>query len=56
MSYFRTCPHCQDNLDPGEKCDCQRVENKTKEEEKSKKRKKPVYIVVSHGQAKVCKG
>ena len=22
MSYFRTCPHCGANLDPGEKCDC----------------------------------
>ena len=23
MSYFRTCPHCGANLDPGEACDCQ---------------------------------
>lgn len=23
MSYYRTCPHCGANLDPGEKCDCQ---------------------------------
>ena len=22
MSYFKTCPHCGANLDPGEKCDC----------------------------------
>lgn len=24
MSYYRTCPHCGANLDPGERCDCQR--------------------------------
>lgn len=23
MSYYRTCPHCGANLDPGEVCDCQ---------------------------------
>lgn len=22
MSYYRTCPHCGSNLDPGEVCDC----------------------------------
>lgn len=22
MSYFRICPHCGANLDPGERCDC----------------------------------
>ena len=22
MSYFRTCPYCHANLDPGERCDC----------------------------------
>lgn len=22
MSYFRTCPYCGANLDPGEICDC----------------------------------
>jgi len=22
MSYYRTCPHCGSNLDPGEKCPC----------------------------------
>lgn len=22
MSYFRTCPICGANLDPGERCDC----------------------------------
>ena len=22
MSYYRTCPHCGANLDPGEVCDC----------------------------------
>lgn len=23
MSYYRTCPYCGANLDPGERCDCQ---------------------------------
>ena len=23
MGYYRTCPHCGANLDPGETCDCQ---------------------------------
>ena len=22
MSYFKACPHCGANLDPGEVCDC----------------------------------
>ena len=22
MSYFRSCPYCGANLDPGERCDC----------------------------------
>ena len=22
MSYFKICPYCDANLDPGEKCDC----------------------------------
>ena len=22
VSYYRTCPHCGANLDPGESCDC----------------------------------
>ena len=24
MSYFKTCPECGANLDPEEKCDCQK--------------------------------
>lgn len=24
MSYYRTCPYCGANLDPGERCDCRR--------------------------------
>lgn len=23
MSYYRECPYCGCNLDPGERCDCQ---------------------------------
>ena len=27
MAYYKTCPYCGDNNDPGERCSCQ---NKTK--------------------------
>lgn len=23
MAFYRTCPFCSSNLDPGERCDCQ---------------------------------
>lgn len=26
MLYYRTCPYCGANLDPGEGCDCQKEE------------------------------
>ncbi len=26
--YYHTCPYCGANLDPEEKCDCSREENK----------------------------
>ena len=28
MSYFHTCLHCDSNLDPNEKCDCEKEESK----------------------------
>jgi hypothetical protein len=28
MAYYNTCPKCGCNLDPGEKCDCERVKPK----------------------------
>ena len=27
MAYYRKCPHCGANLDPGEKCDCDKRAN-----------------------------
>lgn len=33
MPFYKTCPFCGANLDPGEKCDCQ----DTKKEEEEKK-------------------
>lgn len=27
--YYHTCPDCKANLDPGERCDCQRDEQKS---------------------------
>lgn len=26
MAYYRECPHCGVNLDPGERCDCRERE------------------------------
>lgn len=31
MSFYRTCPHCDSNLDPGERCDCQKPEQRIAE-------------------------
>lgn len=31
MAYYRTCPFCGDNLDPGERCDCQDERRKREE-------------------------
>lgn len=28
MAYYRTCPLCGSNLDPGEKCDCESEKSK----------------------------
>lgn len=30
--YYKICPHCKGNLDPGEKCDCQDKEKKYTEQ------------------------
>lgn len=28
MAYYNVCPHCGCNLDPGEKCDCRKEDEK----------------------------
>ena len=28
MAYYNTCPHCGCNLDPGERCDCLKEQNR----------------------------
>lgn len=34
MAFYRTCPKCGGNLDPGEKCDCEeRAEQEQEREE-----------------------
>ena len=35
MAYYRTCPLCGGNLDPGEKCDCQKEKNQPEEKEEA---------------------
>lgn len=32
MAYYRVCPDCGCNLDPGEKCDCREQEEKFKKQ------------------------
>lgn len=32
--YYRTCPECGSNLDPGERCDCNEEKESRKEESK----------------------
>lgn len=31
MAFYKTCPRCGSNLDPGEQCDCEREEKKKRE-------------------------
>lgn len=31
MAYYNTCPNCGCNLDPGEKCDCEKEKAKERE-------------------------
>lgn len=35
-TYYRTCPFCGANLDPGESCRCRELENKNYEEREEK--------------------
>lgn len=35
MSYYRVCPNCGANLDPGERCDCQDEEDRDEREDHS---------------------
>lgn len=37
MAYFKVCPYCGSNLDPGEKCDCR--------EERERKMKEMKYLI-----------
>jgi len=34
MSYYRECPYCGANLDPGERCDCQDKEQTDEREDR----------------------
>lgn len=43
MALYYTCPNCGSNLDPGETCDCQRVESKQKRLTPQERVKAAVY-------------
>ena len=49
MSYFRTCPYCDSNLDPSETCDC-RIE---KTEVTAQEDKKVITLII--GKKKIAK-
>ncbi len=46
MQYY-TCPECGQNLDPGEKCDCQREGNKKSPSDKDAKGSKEKSLIYS---------
>ena len=44
MAYFRVCPNCGSNLDPGEKCDCE--EWAAKDQERKRKAAQAMHNAV----------
>lgn len=44
MAFFRTCPFCEANLDPGEQCDCQ------DEKEQERQKMQSMFAVGKGGQ------
>lgn len=42
MAYYRECPDCGCNLDPGEKCECQKEKALSKHGKKNKPKKKAI--------------
>ena len=41
MGFYKECPDCGANLDPGEKCDCRREKERTAPQAKESCSKKP---------------
>lgn len=53
MSFYKICPDCGANLDPGERCDCISEKEKQKELKKIKKKEINRMIAVEdNGQLK----
>ena len=45
MSYYRTCPVCGSNLDPGERCDCEyERDNERRKREEERERNERLAI------------
>lgn len=38
MAYYRICPRCGCNLDPGEPCDCEQEKEITEQEQRNRER------------------
>ena len=49
MSYFRTCPLCGSNLDPGERCECEKEREVSKREQREEERKKNERVAITYG-------
>lgn len=48
MSFYKKCPHCGANLDPGEPCDCQQ------EKEREERRREKLFFIENGGQMNFC--
>lgn len=49
MSYFRTCPLCGSNLDPGERCECEKEREASKREQREEERKRNGRVAITYG-------
>lgn len=48
MAFYKTCPLCGSNLDPGESCDCQ------EEKEQDRRKAQSMMKVGRDGQMQMC--
>lgn len=54
MAYFKTCPYCDANLDPGEKCECNGKRPYIRQSKKTYRRPAGyVFITCLDGQIKL---
>lgn len=54
--YYRTCPHCQAHLDPGERCDCQDAKKEAAPLQRERPQEKDTMISLSARSSEVKTG